>query len=80
MNNLHNLSQQDFERQKKQMIEDYISSLPEERQLKVRQEQWKIDNVMRKCKNPLVRAQKMYNLMMESFNELNDELQKWRKE
>lgn len=64
-----------IERYRKQVIEDYISSLPEERQQRARQLQFKIDASTVNIKNQQVKADRIFCMMMESFNELNDVFQ-----
>ena len=47
----------------RQDIEDYINSLPEDRQEHARQMQWKIDQTLDRCKDDKQR----YNKMVEVF-------------
>ena len=47
----------------RQDIEDFINSLPEERQMRARQFQWKIDMELQRCKDDISR----YNKMVEMF-------------
>lgn len=50
---------------KSKLIEDYISSLPEERQQRLRQLQWKIDGELRKYKDPIAKMNRMTELFWE---------------
>ncbi len=60
-----------FEEYRLKTIEECISKLPEKRQQRARGLQFRIDNEMRKIKNPLARAAKMNSLMIESLMKLN---------
>ena len=55
--------QEAFDKLTKQVMEDYISSMPEDRQERMRRMQWKIDQELNKYKNPTNR----YNHMVEMF-------------
>ena len=50
---------------KEKLIETYISSVPEERQQRLRQLQWKIDGELRKYKDPIAKMNKMAELFWE---------------
>lgn len=71
---LYKQSENAFEDERQRLIEDYMSSLPDNKQQQARQFQWNYDGKLRKYKNPLVRAQVAYNMMLQSLNELNDQL------
>lgn len=58
------------------LIQDFISTLPEERQQRMRAFQWRLDQEMRKIKNPLVRAQFVFGCMMDSLMKMDDTLQR----
>lgn len=47
---------------KEKLIETYISSVPPERQQRLRQLQWKIDGELRKYKDPIAKMNKMAEL------------------
>jgi len=61
---------EEFEKYRQMVIEEFINKLPEERQQRARGLQFRIDNEMRKIKNPLARAAKMNSMMVESLMEL----------
>ena len=56
------------------IIDDFILGLPEEKQERARGLQWRIDQELRKYKNPISRMNRMVELMWESFFELNSAL------
>jgi len=61
----------------KEILQKYFDSIEDpERQLRMKQIQWKIDGEMRKYKNPITRMNKMGEMMYTSFFKLRDELQK----
>ncbi len=60
-----------FEEYRLKTIEECISRLPAEKQQRARGLQFRIDNEMRKIKNPLVRATKMNSMMIESLIKLD---------
>lgn len=60
-----------FEEYRLKVIEECISKLPEERQQRARGLQFRINNEMRKIKNPLARAARMNSMMIESLMELD---------
>lgn len=62
---------EEFEKYRQMVIEEFIRKLPEERQQRARGLQFRIDNEMRKIKNPLARAAKMNSMMIESLMELD---------
>jgi len=61
---------------KEKLIEDFISSLPEERQQRLRQLQWKIDGELRKYKDPIARMNKMIELFWDGVAEFKEVLNK----
>jgi len=63
-----------WEEYRKAAIEDSISLLPEEHQLRARQFQFQIDAKMRKIVDPKVRAAKANTMMIDSLLELNEKL------
>jgi hypothetical protein len=54
------------------IIEDFILGLPEDKQERARGLQWRIDQELRKLKDPIARMNRMCELMWESFFELDD--------
>ncbi len=60
-----------FEEYRLKVIEECISKMRPESQQRARGLQFRIDNEMRKIKNPLVRAAKMNSMMIESLMELD---------
>jgi len=61
---------EEFEKYRQMVIEEFINNLPEDRQQRARGLQFRIDNEMRKIKNPLARAAKMNSMMVDSLMEL----------
>jgi len=69
-----------FEQERKKTIEAVIQESPEEKQLRLRQLQFRIDGLRRKYKhNGLVSTQKIYEEMMSSFADLEKALTGFRK-
>lgn len=65
-----------FEQERTRIINSFLETVPEEKRLKLRQLQFRVDGVRRKyIKNGLACTQKMYDEMLISFYELNDVLQ-----
>lgn len=62
---------EEFERYRQMVIEECISKMRPESQQRARGLQFRIDNEMRKIKNPLARAAKMNSMMIESLMELD---------
>jgi hypothetical protein len=65
---------EEFERERKRILESYFDSLPEERQKKARQIQWQIEGELRKYKDPIARMNRMVELFWEQTNEFKDTL------
>jgi len=61
---------EEFERYRQMVIEECISKMRPESQQRARGLQFRIDNEMRKIKNPLARAARMNTMMIESLMEL----------
>ena len=59
-----------WEKEREKIIEEFISSMPPERQVQARQFQFRIDSETRHIKNPLVKTQKMFNMMIEKASKL----------
>lgn len=55
-----------FESKRKQVIEDFIQSVPKARQHRLRCLQWRIDQTRKLSKNPMDACIKLSQLMMES--------------
>ncbi len=53
------------------IIEDFILGLPEDKQERARGLQWRIDQELRKYKDPIARMNRMVEMMWESFFELD---------
>jgi len=56
------------------VIEDFIQGLPEDKQERARGLQWRIDQELRKYKDPVARMNRMCELMWASFFDLNNAL------
>ena len=56
------------------IIEDYILGLPEDKQERARGLQWRIDQDLRRFKDPIARMNRMCELMWSSFFDLNNAL------
>ena len=56
------------------IIEDFILGLPEDKQERARGLQWRIDQELRKYKDPVARMNRMCELMWESFFDLDSAL------
>jgi len=55
-----------FEVRRKQVIEQFISSVPPERQQRLRRLQWRIDMERRRCSNPVKSCLRLYTMMWDS--------------
>lgn len=55
-----------FENKRKNFINDYIESMPQESRQRLHQLQWRIDGVRRVAKTPMAACLKIYNMMWES--------------
>jgi len=65
-----------FEREQREVIEDFIESLPnEDCKHKARQFQFRIDRELRPFKDPVARMNKMVELFWEGFKEFQHVLQ-----
>ena len=53
------------------VIEDFILGLPEGKQERARQLQWRIDRRVERIQNPQVRLETVFGLMWDSFLDLN---------
>lgn len=62
---------EEFEKYRLMVIEECISKMRPESQQRARGLQFRIDNEMRKIKNPLARAAKMNSMMIESLMKLD---------
>ena len=65
----------EFNRECREAIEDFISQLPDDCQTKAKQLQWQLDNELRKYKDPIARMNKMVEMFWETFSEFNMTLQ-----
>jgi len=64
-----------FDKEVLEVIEDFISSCPPERQQSLRQQQWKIQGELRKYKDPQARLNKMVELFYEGLKEFQESLE-----
>lgn len=60
-----------FDKFRREKIEEFISSLPADRQAKVRGTHWRLEQDLRKIKNPQVRLSIIYATMIDSLNKLD---------
>ena len=63
---------EEFERERKRILESYFDSLPEKRQKKARQIQWQIEGELRKYKDPIARMNRMVELFWEQTFKFKD--------
>jgi len=75
---LHEDDPEKFEEYRLQVLEDFFNNLPEENQLKARQAQWRLDNDLRKYKDPIARMNRMVELFWEQTNEFKDTLKEFK--
>ena len=73
---MKDMSPDELEEYKKKLIETYITSLPEEKQHRLRQLQWKIDGELRKYKDPIARMNRMTELFWEGVGHFKNALSK----
>lgn len=64
-----------FEVRCRELIEDMISSCPPERQERLRQYQWKIDQTLSGYKDPVARMNKMVELFWTGVGKFQDVLE-----
>jgi hypothetical protein len=55
-----------FEKRRNEFINQYIESLPEDAQQRMRQLQWRIDTVRQLAGTPMAACLKIYNMMWDS--------------
>ena len=55
-----------FEQRRKQVIEQFISSVPPERQQRLRHLQWRVDMERHRCANPMKSCVRLYTMMWDS--------------
>jgi len=55
-----------FEQRRKQVIEEFIASVPPERQQRLRCLQWRIDMERHRCGNPVKSCLRLYSMMWDS--------------
>lgn len=72
--NLHKTNPEAFDDYQKEVIEEYIQSLPEDRQLKARQTQWVLNGELAKCENPEDRIELLAGLMVDILSDFSDAL------
>ncbi len=52
-----------FERKRKAVIEDFISSTSHDNEMRLRQLQWRIDMERKRCRNPMESCLKIFDMM-----------------
>lgn len=62
---LFDLAAEDFERERKRLIEEEINKRPSEVQQRLRQFQWQLDMKRRRCKNPLEACFMFHEMLMD---------------
>lgn len=70
--NMHEMNPQVFEEYRKEVIDEYIQSLPEDRRLKAEQSQWVLEGELSKCKDPIDRMKRMAELLAEGLAEFTE--------
>lgn len=58
----------------KQILEEYISTLPEDRQQRARAYNWRIQQELRNYKDPIARMNKMVEMFWKGFSEFQQAL------
>lgn len=74
LSNLHKQNPEAFEEYRQEVLEEYFNSLPEERQIKARQQQWLLDNDLRKFKDPIARYNRTVELLYEQLDKFRQAL------
>ena len=69
-------NEMEFEKMRRQIIDDFISSVPEDKKQRLNCTQWKIDQLRLLAKNPVDAYLKISTLMWDSLNRLGEEQQK----
>lgn len=64
---------------RKKQLEEFISSLPEERQTPIRQFQWRLDAQLSKYKDPVARMNKMVEIFWEGVKDFQQALEMTKK-
>lgn len=67
-----------FEQRRKQVIEQFISSVSADRQQRLRHLQWRIDMERRRCKTPVKSCLHLYTMMWDSVYGSNGLLESLR--
>lgn len=77
---MKDMSPEELATYKDRLIEEFISSVPEDKQQRLRQFQWKLDGELRKYKDPTARMNKMIELfwlgVAEFSSVMNDSAEK----
>lgn len=68
---LVNCPPDEFEEAARKVIDDYIDTLPQERKIKAQQQQWRIEQDLRKYKDPVARMNRMVELLYSGLDDLN---------
>lgn len=66
----------EFEKMRRQIIDDFISSAPEDKKHRLNCTQWKVDQLRLLANNPVDAYLKISTLMWDSLNRLGEEQQK----
>ena len=72
LSNLYKEDPKAFEEYRLEVLEELFNSLPEERQVKARQFQWRLESDLRNYKDPIAK----YNRMVELFWKQVEEFQR----
>ncbi len=65
-----------FEKQRREVIEQYLDTLPEaDTQDRLRRLQWRVDRERERCRTPMESAARLYDMMWESVAKTYDQLQ-----
>lgn len=69
---LVNCTPEEFEEKSQKIIDDFVDSLPQERKIKMQQQQWRLEMELRKYKDPVARMNRMIELLWSGFFEFQD--------
>ena len=74
LSNLYETDSEAFDKHRDEAIEEYMQSLPKDRQTVARQSQWVLNGELAKCKDPIERMNRLAELMAENLSELSKAL------
>ena len=74
LSNLREQNPEAFEEYRQEVLDEYFNSLPEERQVKARQQQWLLDNDLRKFKDPIAKYNRTVELLYEQLDKFRQAL------